>query len=178
MISYQTKTQFDSVLKAQHLADVASTFSDPDFFEEVPLYSRYKQVEFLKTYGDVNLLLVELALDYLDRVTTSVPVTGNTRLVAITVISDDDDEFIVPAIFVCNSNVKTRLKELHLSSPSEGLGKRIESLVKMARPDATFSILEDRHTLPDDVRVFISYKAPPRGLVSLMTFANGANAQH
>ena len=51
MISSQAKTEFDTVLGKQHLADVESGFGDPDFFDEVPLYSRYSEVEFLKQPG-------------------------------------------------------------------------------------------------------------------------------
>ena len=96
--------------------------------------------------------------------------------VAITVIGDDDDGYIVPSIFVCNSHVKTRLKELHLSAPSNGLGRRIEALLKEAKLHTAFSVFEDRSTVPDDVRIFVGYKSPPQGFVSLETFVKGAIA--
>ncbi len=54
MTSPAVKTRFDSVLRGRHLADPASSFADPDFFDEVPLYARYEEVDFLKQYGDVN----------------------------------------------------------------------------------------------------------------------------
>ena len=177
MITSPMKMRFESVLRKEQLADVASAFGGADFFDEVPLYSRYKQVEFLKKYGDVNQLLIELALDYLDRVTSEVHLSRTKRLAAITIISDDDDESIVPSIFVCNGNVKTRLKELHLSCPSVGFGKRIESLVKRAKAHIPFSVFEDRSTVPDAVRIFFSYKSPSQGFVNIETFANGATVQ-
>lgn len=176
MISSSMKMQFESVLRKQHLADVAASFSDPDFFDEIPLYSRYKQIEFLKQFGDVNALLIELALEFLQRVTSEVHVKTK-RFVAITVISDDDNEYVVPAIFVCNANVKTRLKALHLSAPSEGIGKRIAGHVKRAKLHNTFSVLEDDFTIPDEVRIFIGHKSPPAGLVNLETFANGVESR-
>lgn len=168
-------TQFDRLLKRQHLDDV-SRFSDPNYFDEVPLYSRYEQVEFLKDYGDMNLLVMDLALGYLDRVAAESHISRSKRLIAITVIRDGDDEYIVPSIFVCNSSVKTRLKALRLLTPSQGLGTQIEVLAEYARGD-TFSVFEDRDTVADDVRVFVSYKSPPPGLISLETFANGGNGQ-
>jgi hypothetical protein len=174
MISLPIKMQFDSLLRNQHLLDVVPNVGDPDFFDEVPLYSRYKQVEFLKQYGDVNLWLVRLSLDYLNRVASEIHIPNAKRFVAITVISDDDDKYVVPAIFVCNSNVKQRLKSLHLSHPSEGLGKRVEALIAKTKLDTTFNVLEDRSTVPDDVRVFISHRSPPHGLVDLETLVNGA----
>jgi len=176
MSTFQVKKRFDALLEKQHLADIVSSFGDADFFDEIPLYSRYSQVEFLKPYGDVNMLLVELALDYLDRVKSEIPIGKGKRFTAITVISDDDAEYIVPSIFVCNGNVKTRLRNLHLSSPSEGLGKRIEALVKKANLDSTYGVLEDRTTVPGDVRVFVSYNSPPQGFVSQQTFADGVAA--
>ena len=174
MISSIVKTEFESVLKRRQIADPASCFADPDFFDEVSLYARYEEVDFLKKYGDVNLLLVELSVDYLERVTSSIKSGRSKRFVAITVINDDDDEYIVPSIFVCNRNAAARLKELHLSAPSKGFGARIESLVKEARLHTSYRVLEDRCTLPDDVRVFISHKSPPYGLVSPKIFGIGA----
>lgn len=167
------KTKFESVLRDRLLADPASSFSDPDFFDEIPLYARYKEVEFLKKYGDVNLLLVQLSLDYLERVVTQMKENKARRFAAITVISDDEDEYIVPSIFVCNRNVSTRLRDLRLSVPTKGLGQRIAALVKQARLQTAYSVLEDRTTVPDDVRVFIGPKAPSHGFVSPKTIARG-----
>jgi hypothetical protein len=166
-------TQFESVLKKQHLADAAAAFGDPEFFDEIPLYSRYKQVDFLKQHGDVNLLLMDLALDYLDRVISAIPVSDTERLVAITVIRDND-EYIVPSIFVCNGGAKTQLKTLRLSGPSQGLGKQIKALVKSSHRETAYSILEDRETVPGDVRVFVGHKSPPLGLLRIETFATSA----
>jgi hypothetical protein len=186
MISSAVRTKFDSVLRGRHLADPASRFADPDFFDEVPLYARYEEVKFLKEFGDVNSLLIELSLDYLERVASkqhtgtvgrrvaSKQQTGTVgRFVAITVISDDEYEYVVPSIFVCNRKAETRLKNLHLSSPSKGFGKRIERFVKEANRRTTFSVLEDRSTVPGDVRVFIGYKSPPTGFVGIQAFVNG-----
>ena len=55
------------------MANPATSFADPDFFDEIPLYARYKEVEFLKQYGDVNSLLIELSLEYLERVASDQP---------------------------------------------------------------------------------------------------------
>ena len=68
MIPSALQIQFDKVLKAERLFDVPAVFGHPEFFDEVPLYSRYKQVEFLSGCGDVDKLLIDLALAYLDRV--------------------------------------------------------------------------------------------------------------
>ena len=94
------------------------------------------------------------------------------RLVAVSVLRDSDKDYIVPYIFVCNRDAKTRLRELRLSAPSTGLGKQVEALVKQAKPNTAYSVLEDELTVPDNVRVFVSYKSPSE-LECLETFANG-----
>lgn len=167
MISSPMRTQFDSVLRDQHLIDDISTFAGSDYFDEVPLYSRYRQVDFLKQYGDPDVLLIELALDYLDRVTSAIQAERIKQFVAITIVSDDNGEHLVPQIFVCNGNVDQRLADLRLSDPTSALGKQVEQLVKIARPDRVFSVLEDRVTLPGDVRVFVGDKSPPHGFLTL-----------
>lgn len=166
MISSPMRTQFESVLREERLVDDLSTFADPNFFDEAPLYSRYRQVDFLQQYGEPNFLLVELALDYLDRVTSAMPRDRSKRFVAITVISDDGGEHIMPQIFVCNGDVQRRLADLKLSMPSSTLGKEVSDLVRRARPD-DFSVLEDRITVPGDIRVFVGYQSPPDGFVPL-----------
>jgi hypothetical protein len=177
MFAIPFRTRFDSVLRAQHLDAVATLFCDPSYFDEIPLYSRYEQVEFLKRYGDVDRLLIELALEYLGRVAAQAYSEASTRIIAITVVSNDDNAYLIPSIFLCNGEVNARFKDLHLSLPSAGLGKRVEAHVKAAKSAGAYSILEDRETVPGDVRVFISYKTPPRGLVNLEAFRTGITAR-
>jgi hypothetical protein len=167
MIPLSAKRRFESVLKAEQLADIPSSFRDPAFCDEVPLYSRYKQVNYLTKYGDVDLLLLELSLDYLKRIVAETPATKSRRFLAVTIVRDDDNEYIVPYIFICNSNVKSRLKGLHLSLPSSTLGKYIQSLLRQSDHSSDYRVLDDRSTVPESVRVFVSYKTPPDRLVSL-----------
>jgi hypothetical protein len=175
LIPPQARARFEKVLR-KGLLDLDSVgYDNTGFFDEIPLYSRYKHVEFLEQYGDVNLLLLELALDYLEQVRSGVHLSRTRRFLAITITRYEDD-YIVPAIFVCNGEVRNRLKVLHLTPPSAGLGKDIEKLVRKTKLDALFTVLEDRETVPEEVRVFVSYKSPPPGLVSLETFAAGAAA--
>jgi hypothetical protein len=170
MISSPLRTQFDSVLREQHLADDLSTFADPAYFDETPLYSRYRQVDFLQQHGDLKALLIELSLEYLDRVMSVMRGIRITRFAAITVISDDDGEHIVPQIFVCNGDVREQLAELRLFVPSSKLGKQVAELVRQARPD-DFEVFEDRTSVPGDVRIFVGYRFPPHGFAALADFA-------
>jgi hypothetical protein len=175
MIPPSARQQFASVLKAERLADIPSLFRDPAFFDEVPLYSRYEQVDFLKEYGDVDCLLVALSLEYLQWVKSQGEPSKAKRFIAVTVVRDDVKEYIVPYIFICHSNTKTLLKDLHLSPISKGLGQYIQSLVQKTEHPQDYCVLEDRSTVPDAVRVFISYESPPPGWIALEAFASGAN---
>jgi len=175
LIPPTARDQFASVLKAEQLEDIPPGFRDPTFFDEVPLYSRYEQVDFLKHHGEVDRLLLELSLDYLKRVRSELPATTSKRFLALTIVRDDDNECIVPCIFVCNSNAKRRMKDLRLSVPSKGLGKHVQSLMRKTEHSQDYSVLEDRSTFPDEVRVFVSYKTPPQGLIGLEAFTNGAS---
>lgn len=168
-------TKFDEVLKEELLSDV-SIYSVRDFFDEIPLYSRYKQIEFLKQRGDVDLLLIELALQYLDRVMSEVHMPVQ-RFAAITVTGAEADEFIVPRIFVCNGAVRSKLKKLHLTRPTASFGKRIASLVRKAAPDRSYSVMQDESTIPGDVRVFVGSKLPPEGILSLDSFVKGTKRE-
>lgn len=176
MILSPMTTQFESVLLEQQLTDVASIFADPDFCDETPLYSRYQQVDFLKQYGDPNLLLLELALDYLDRVASALRGGESKRFIAITIISDDDGEHIVPQIFVCNGDARQRFATLRITVPSSELGKHVAELVRQARPD-DFDVFEDCTTVPGDVRIFIGYRASPHGFATLADFAGARSTQ-
>jgi hypothetical protein len=166
MISSPLRARFESVLRDQHLADDLSAFADPAYFDEAPLYSQYRQVDFLEQDGEFNLMVIELSLDYLDRVVSAMRGDQFTRFAAITVISDDEGKHLVPQIFVCNGDVKRRLAALRLSLPASNLGREVGQLVRQARPDG-FTVLEDRITVPGDVRVFVGHESPPQGFFAL-----------
>jgi hypothetical protein len=172
MIPAPARHQFASVLKAEHLADVPASFHDPAFFDEVPLYSRYTQVDFLKAYGEVDQLLLELSFEYLERVRPECAVGKRKRFIAVTIMRDDANEHIVPYIFICNSDADTRLNDLRLSPPSDGLGKYIQSLAEKTDHPEGYRVLEDRFTVSQDVRVYIGYKSPPEGLIGVDAFTH------
>ena len=170
MIARSMKSEFDVVLQEQRLADVAGIFCERDFCDEVPLYSRYRQVDFLKQYGEVDLLLMELALDYLERVSSETDSGSNDRFAAITVIRDDPAAYIVPSIFLCNSEARRRLETLCLSPPSNALGEYVGALVKQAKPDGDYVVLEDLLAVPGVPREFVSFRSPPHGFLNVMTW--------
>src|SRR5208283_5100482 len=157
------------------LVDIPASFRDPAFFDEVPLYSRYEQVEFLKQYGEVDRLLLELSLEYLQSVKLETDASLPERFIALAIIRDDPQGFIVPYIFICNSNAAVRLKGLRLSPPSKGLGKYIQSLVQKTASPQNYRVLEDRAIVPNAVRVFVLCESSPAESIPVKTFADHAN---
>lgn len=159
------RQRFESVLASELLDDLA-IFAKPDFFDEVPLYSRFSQVEFLESYGDVDSILIELALAYLQRVADAVRLRSR-RFVAMTVTDCPDDEFLTPSIFVCNTSAREKLSTLQLQEPSAPFTRRIEQLVKQTKSGAGFQVMEDRSLNSEEVRVFVGFESPPRGILRL-----------
>ena len=172
MISSKIKKKFEDVLREELLDDL-SIYRKPHFFDEIPLYSRDKQVEFLKAFGnEANLLLIEFSLEYLRRVVFDSH-SKVARFIAITVARPENGEYVIPRIFVCNGNVREKLGELQLLPPEDRFARQISDLVHKAAPTTEFNVLQDKLTIPGDVRVFISYKSLPMGLVNFEKIASG-----
>jgi hypothetical protein len=146
------------VLTHEHLDDV-SLFFEPGFFDEIPLYSRYKQIEpFIGNTAAPERVLLGLALDYLKDVTGRAK-PRNKFLAAITVLDDKDFDQIVPNVFVCNGQVRQRLHNLCLHDPVTPFGKRMTRVLKLLDPKHEFQLLEDTSTVPGHVRAFIGYRS-------------------
>lgn len=170
MISSPVKLQFELVLREQHIADNLAALTKATYFDETPLYSRYTQVDFLGQFGDKNLLLIDLALDFLDRVCAGAAAESIDRFAAITVISDDDGKHLVPQLFLCNGETERRLGELELCEPTSNLGRQVADLVTKAKPNGEFDVSEDLVTAPGQTRVFISRRSPPLGFIAASRF--------
>lgn len=164
IVTTDQNAEFDKILQAEKLADMAQFYA-PDFCDEVPLYSRYKQLSFLKKMGleEENKVLLAWALSFLDRLLAESDPT-RSFFAALTIWEDDgdDNEPIVPNVFVCNEP-KDLLKGLKLHEAKGPFSKSIDQL--LARISATahskYQLLEDRETLPDKARVFIGPRRPP-----------------
>jgi hypothetical protein len=154
--------QFDEVLAAEQLIDARSAFGDPEFCDEVPLYSRYEQIDFLKHEGNPDQALLELALSYLERLRQEVQF-GDDGWAAITVSRDAAEDPIVPAVFLCSRLAAQRLATLRLvSPPTTDFGRQMRALLRQARADwNSFSVFEDTQTVAGEVRIFISLRQPP-----------------
>ena len=150
---------FQKLLKAEKLLDLTQFYS-ADLCDEVSLYSRHKQVSFLHdmTVDLANQTLLAMGLDFLECIITNHP-AANPFFAALTVWQDDDDELIVPSIFVCNIHPRRQLEALMLHKAKAPFSKKISKLVRMAA-GPKYLRLEDNKTLEDDIRVFIGPKAP------------------
>jgi hypothetical protein len=151
---------FQKVLNAQKLEDL-SQFYSAEFCDEVPLYSRYKQVSFLKdmTLEQGNETLLAMGLDFLENIIANH--TGDDPFfAALTVWQDENGELIVPNIYICNTNARRQLKKLNLHKLKAPFSKNISDLVRKATGAARYVVLEDDHTLENDIRVFIGPKKP------------------
>ena len=152
-------TTFDDfrrcVLSPGGLAD-PSKFLEGDFFDEIPLYSRYEQIEpFVRSGRSADAVLLDMALEYLAEIRSEAKV-GRGLVVAITIPDDKDSRYIVPNVFVCKGRIRQRLHGLRLRKPISLFGKRIAGMLKQADPTAVLRILEDTLTVPGEVRVFIA----------------------
>ena len=158
--------QFENVLRKGGLAD-RSIFDPRPFFAELPLYSRYAQVEFLKDYGDPNTLLIELALDYLDDLAHQH--RGKTEwFAAVTILDDSDSDLFVPNILVCNGDLWP-LRGLHLKRVATIFAAQVRSILTSCC-GRHFQVMQDKETVPDMVRLFLSYRAPPGKMVPMSRF--------
>lgn len=173
MISLGVETRFESILCHERLAD-RSQFGAAQLFEELPLYSRFDQVEFLSEIGDPNSLLLELAIKYLSEVVDSHPTTS-PWLAAVTVWEHDSEENdpIVPKIFVCNGDVFLRLRDVDLQPAAGKLASFIESTLRSNGYSDDMLVMEDESTVAGSVRCFIGYKTPPKGMVALEDLRRG-----
>jgi hypothetical protein len=167
IISLGIESSFEAILLQERLAD-RSQFSAPQLFEELPLFSRFDQVAFLSHFGDTNVLLLELAIKYLKDVVDIHPATS-PWLAAVTVWEHDSDEPdpIVPKIFVCNGDVRSRMRDIDLQPATGKLASFIESTLRSNGHSDEMQVMEDASTIAGSVRCFIGYKTPPKGMVGL-----------
>lgn len=173
MITATPYYQFRRVLAHEGLDD-ASAFIQADFFDEIPLYSRYAQIEpLIGPSESSDEVLLALAIEYLEEVASHVspPNEVQTRpahdlLLAITVW-DGDDDYIVPNLFVCHGQVRERLQKLDLREPRSPFGRKIADLVRQLDSTRRLLVLEDTDTVPGDVREFIGYGASPGRIVGI-----------
>jgi hypothetical protein len=137
--------------------DDPSKFLAADFFDEIPLYSRYEQIEpFLRHGHSADKVLLDLALEYLAEICGDAKASRGF-VAAITIPDDKDSRYIVPSVFVCKGRIRQRLHGLRLRKPLTAFSKRIAGILKRIDSRTALGVLEDTLTVPGEVRAFISY---------------------
>ncbi|MGH7221895.1 MAG: hypothetical protein ACRELF_01555 [Gemmataceae bacterium] len=163
------------LLEEQELADL-SQYHQPGFFDEVPLYCREADVDFLpEDDKEATTILLRFALKFLKSVVAYE--SHRSGYVAAITVWDFADAPIVPNLFVWCDSVRELKKKMALKAVTTPFGKQMKKLIPRLNKEGSFDILEDASTLPDATRVFIALaRAPYRGFVTLDHFRKRARA--
>jgi hypothetical protein len=163
--------KFNRLLDEEQIGDPA-VFLDADVFDEVPVYSRMRQLDFLSKLGftEANIILIRLAALYLERVVSYAakhqrPI-GKTilRMVSITgwlnendsgqMNSDGSVDFIRPNIWLANFD-NPKLSNFSVWPAVSPAGLFVKSALGY---DDTFAVAEgapDKFGAPSPARVYI-----------------------
>lgn len=158
-----------AVLAREHLVDL-SQFHKSKFFDEVPLYSRDSDTDFLSGYptSEADKILLDFSLKFL-RSVVSYQEHRSGYFAAITVWPAAEGSRLVPNLFVwCDSARALQKTHLVLEAPRTPFAKSIKRLAIGRSHSTGFEILEDTATDPNESRVFISFANPPyTGFISM-----------
>jgi hypothetical protein len=168
------RRRFERILRSERLND-PSVFLEVGFFDEVPLYSRFRQVSFLDELGPEgrDQAIVEFALEYLGRVSESLKEKGQANaLVSLTFREDEKEDPLVPCVFVCYGDVDRSLRgRLRLRPARSRLAGRIRKALRGLGRIGGFILLEENETDPGNPRVFLSERVRAgSGLRSIRDF--------
>lgn len=163
------------LLEEKGLADL-SQFHRRGFFDEIPLYTRRSEVDFLPSdEGEANAILLRFALKFLRAVVAYEP--HRTGYFAAVTIWGFADVRLVPNLFVWCDGPRMSATMPVLKSVRTPFGKQIKKLIPRRNPGDSFEVLEETSTVPDAVRVFVAPAEPPYpGFVTLERFRGPARA--
>ena len=161
------------LLEKGNLADL-SQFHQRGFFDEVSLYSRESDVDFLPDdKNEANGILLRFALKYLKSV-VAYEQHRTGYFAAITVWSFADAP-LVPNLFVWCGAIRGLKEKLVLQTATTSFGKRMKKMASSLGMGGPLEVLEDALTLPEATRVFIApAQAPYQGLATLGRFRKSA----
>ena len=171
------ESQLWRVLESDRLSDL-SQFHKSNFHDEVPLYSRFDQIDFLADFPRQQLdeILVAFSIRFL-RAVVSYQEHKTPYFAAITIWDFLDDQSVVPNIFFWSDHMKALQNSLSLNPVGTSWGKRIQSAVAGEDFSQKLIVLEDDRTMPSSSRLFISYRKPPyKTFVPLSRFRNKAKS--
>jgi hypothetical protein len=163
------------LLEKEKLADL-SQFHQSGYCDEVPLYSRESDVNFLSEGKQpANEVLLRFALKFL-RSVVAYEEHRREYVAAVTVWSLPTG-LLVPHLFVWCDAIRELKAKLSLHGVTTPFGKRLNKRVQSLRFGERFEVLEDTSTIPDASRVFIApARAPYPGFAVLDTFRQSPTA--
>lgn len=158
------------LLEKQKIADLSQFHRSG--FDEVPLFSRESDIEFLLKNDRANEILLRFALKFLKAI-ISYEQHPTGYFAAITVWSQAEP--LVPNLFVCCGDVQDIKEKLVLNGARSSFAKYIKKLVSKLQSGKNFGIREDISTDPEAIRVFIAPERPPyEGFMPLTAFRKQA----
>jgi len=157
------------LLEKENLTDL-SQFHQQGFFDEVPLYSRQSDVDFLPDdKNEANEILLRFALKFLKSVVAYEQ--HRTGYFAAITVWNFSDALLVPNLFVWCDALRGLKDKLRLQAVTTTFGKEMKQLAPRLDRGEQFEVLEDALTLPETTRVFIALARPPYpGLATLGSF--------
>lgn len=163
------------LLEAEHLADL-SQFHQRGFFDEVPLFSRNSDIDFLpKGNRAASEILLRFAFKFLKSVIAYEE--HRTGYLAAITVWDLSMPLLVPNLFVWCGPVRALKDKLALTGVMTPFGKRTKKLVQAQCINEPFAVLEDNSTVPDMTRIFIApARSPYPGFMALDAIQQPARA--
>ena len=165
MIAHTHQKWFQELVEAEGLADYRRFLRD-DFFDEIPFYSRYQQLDAIDSndVAEINRQLIELCLVYLNELLSAHAASGSL-FAAITLIHQGRNRPILPSLFACHgASVPHVLENLSLSPPTSRFAGQLRQILRNSNLDSRFSVLQDEATTPGQPRYFLVPKFDPDSL--------------
>jgi hypothetical protein len=151
------KARLDWLAKRHGWDDVAS-FSEPGFVGELPLYSRYQEIEFLEEFGRdfADTIMVTYGLETIDLLVNQIAFT-KPFLLALTLERTEPTSPIIPKLFVCHRTDCDKLGEHLLLGPPRGpFANRVLDII--GKREKSLQVLQDDVTVPSHPRLFVAHR--------------------
>ena len=146
----------------RQLLDDFTPYREPDVFGGVPIFSRYKEVEFLEEFGreTADRLLLIFGLDTLDSFLAMGSITPGTMF-ALEIDRYSQEDPIIPRIFAANpADAAEMVGHMRLREPRSRFGRWALKTISSLGDDARFLVLEEQPAaVADQRRVFVGPRA-------------------
>jgi hypothetical protein len=177
--SHDLEATFWQMLEKNRLVDL-SQYHKPDFFEEVPLFSRYADIAFLKhlSVEEASEVLLRYSLKFL-RAVIAYEDHETPFFAAITVSDVSPGDPIVPSLFVWSRPLVELYERLRLKKPTTPFAKRIKRLVSELAALDFVQIFEEASPAPEAARAWLAPLLPPyHSFAPIYMFAQSKPVEH